>query len=190
MRGQGPPGSTHVKIHPWQEESKMTKVYAKPRTLKEIIGVRPVEWATEPLTITLDAVTIKQSVPQNQNACAMANACRKATTLFDVLEDVAVKRSRAWLVFGTDDENGRVVKYMIPKALRDQIVEFDATGGFEPGEYQLEPPPPSILGLPSAKRQTSRKGIKNEKQKKVVRSLSLKGIDLRRNTGGFPSVDA
>lgn len=168
------------------KERVMTAVQARPLELKEILGVRPVEWATEPVTLVIDAATIRRSQPRNQNACVVANACRKNLTLFDGLVDVAVRRSRAWLVFGPDGPEGRVVKYMLPAATARQVALFDERGEWHPGEYRLVPPNPGRLEDGAHKKKgTSRKGIKNVKARKIVRSMSLRSVDLKRNTGGY-----
>ena len=159
-------------------------VKSRPRELKEFVGTRKVEWAKEGVTLVIDADTIIRSQPRNQEHCVVATACRRDPTLFDGLVDVVVRRSRAWLVFGPDGVEGRVVKYMLAPATQKAVAEYDKSGEWMPGEYRLRPPNPSRIGRP-AKKQTSRKGIKNVKARKVVRSLPLRSVDLKRNTMGY-----
>lgn len=73
---------------------------------------------------------------KNPNNCAMAKACR----LLDNVEDAAIYTSTAYVKF---KDNDKWQRYRVPSGARKEIIRFDRTASFRPGEYRLVPIQPS-----------------------------------------------
>lgn len=80
---------------------------------------------------------IEQGAPLNQNACAIAVACRRQ---LKGVTDAYVHLGRLFLCI-----NGHWKRWYVPRYARDEIVAFDRGGKFVPQEIIFTPPPPTRL---------------------------------------------
>ena len=102
--------------------------------VREIDGL-PVLDGKRTLVIHVTRRDIRGASPRDPSDCAVARACRRE---LDVLE-ARVHLSRTYL--RTNDTNW--LRYVTPKAIRDELIAFDRGGRFEPVETALRPIWPS-----------------------------------------------
>lgn len=87
--------------------------------------------ATKPVIINVTKRDVSVSKEKTHDACAMARACERQGTC----EHALVFPNVAFLVKGN-----LAVRYRVPESVTREIVCFDRTGDFRPGEYQLSAP--------------------------------------------------
>jgi hypothetical protein len=92
--------------------------------------------ADEPLTIDVPAPLTNSKRRRNAYHCVFAEACMKLPRVAEAIVHVSTAYIR-W------EGEEHFTRYRVPVSLRDQIVSFDKTGGFDPGEYRLVPIQPS-----------------------------------------------
>lgn len=100
-------------------------------TRQRIEGM-PVVDATRPLTLHITPRDIEISIKREPTSCAAAAACLRQ---FDIVA-ARVHLTRTLLQI-----NGRWVRYITPRTLRQEIITFDRGGVFEPGDFTLKPAP-------------------------------------------------
>jgi hypothetical protein len=116
------------------------------RTINDV----PVLDATKPAKITITPLDVRRGNAKDPSACAAARACMH--TLRAAHARVYVGRTFVELPAKTarrygarpESKRGAVwVRFRTPTALRTEIVSFDRSKQFDPGEYILPPPQPS-----------------------------------------------
>jgi hypothetical protein len=115
-------------------------------SLKTIDGI-PVVDAKHPLELHITKTDCDKADVKVPSRCAAALAIRREHKPVDV----RVHLSRVYV----RQNKGNWQRYMTSKPLRTEIIAFDRGGQFEPGQYDLAPPPPSRK--PTGKTQGSKK---------------------------------
>ena len=108
------------------------------------INGTPVKDADEKIVVVVTKNDVRTGTLKEAKSCAAANAlCRQTGA-----QEARVHFSRAYL------KQGKVWKrYVVPMALRNEIIAFDRGGKFEPGEYTLAPAQPTMrLDAPNKKK--------------------------------------
>jgi hypothetical protein len=86
---------------------------------------------------------VRDSKRKNHSSCAMAVACRRARDL----DGVIISIHTAYMIKGDT-----ATRFTLPQSISREIVSFDRSGDFQPGQYYLSPPNPnSRLGAPRLK---------------------------------------
>lgn len=93
-----------------------------------------VEDATNHLTVTVTKEDVRKGALKKADRCAAAQAIIRETGC----EDARVHVARAYV-----KNNGTWKRYFVPDSLRTEVVAFDRGGKFTPGDYILNPAPPS-----------------------------------------------
>lgn len=99
----------------------------------KINGVNVVD-ASKKIVLHISPRDVAKGDNKNPSACAAAQACLRQLHA----DDARVHIGRTYLKI-----DNKWVRYRTSKALRSEIVAFDRGGKFMPGEYTLEPMPPS-----------------------------------------------
>jgi len=86
--------------------------------------------ANKPIKITVKKSDVEKAKVKTHDSCAMARACERE----GVCDSALVFPRMAFLVKGN-----LAVRYRVPESITREIVCFDRTGDFRPGEYQLSP---------------------------------------------------
>jgi len=94
----------------------------------------PVLDATKSETISITAADIKKGRSKEPSKCAAAVACMRQFHVHEAL----IHRGRAYL-----RHKDHWLRYLVPAALRSEIVAVDRGGTFEPGQYTLHKIQPS-----------------------------------------------
>lgn len=103
------------------------------------------------LNINVTKADISLSHKKDHSHCAVANACLRSKPV----DGVIVSISTAYLIKGS-----KAIRYKVPEAVAREIVSFDRSAHFAPGEYVLNAPNSSQkLGIPAATGSNNRKGI-------------------------------
>ncbi len=102
--------------------------------VKSIDGL-PVIDAKQPIRITITKNDVARADPKEPADCAVARACRRQLHAIEA----RVHLSRVYVRLN----KGNWARYATPKAMRSEIIAFDRGGQFEPGEFELQPVPPS-----------------------------------------------
>lgn len=121
----------------------------------EINGKKIVD-ARYAMAVKVDLDDIKRGDPHKHNACAVARACVRG------LDAVSahVSLSRTYVEYPK-----RVLRFVTPPSLRQEIVAFDQGGKFTPDTYFLLPPSESAkLGAPD--RRSAKTGKPAKKRRK------------------------
>jgi hypothetical protein len=87
--------------------------------------------AKESITIEVTDKDNKSAFVRNHKACAMAVACKKK----EHADGVIVSISKAYVIKGST-----ATRYTVPEHATREIVSFDRSAGFSPGEYKLLAP--------------------------------------------------
>jgi hypothetical protein len=124
--------------------------------VEEIDG-KPVINAKRAITLNIIKNDIAKADPKEPADCAVARACRRELHA----KEVRVHLGRVYL--RSNESNW--VRYLTPKAMRAEIIAFDRGGSFEPGEFQLAPPPPSKQTGKRQSKSNSRKARGSAKRK-------------------------
>lgn len=124
----------------------MKKRQRKPYTIEGL----PVVDAKHDLHIQIQPNDVKQSKKADPANCAAAVACRRKfkTEVRVYLTKTFIKERKHW------------VRYSTPQAISREIVSFDRSSIFEPGDYKLNRPAPAArLGMrkPTGPKETSGK---------------------------------
>lgn len=98
------------------------------RTRQMTIDGLPVYDATKSVSVEITGPDIRKGKPLRPDACAAAIACMRQ---FHVKEAL-IHRGRAYL-----KQKDHWLRYLVPGALRSEIIAVDRGGTFEPGEYRL-----------------------------------------------------
>lgn len=96
----------------------------------------PVLDAYETLTIHVTAQDIARADIKHPEGCAVARACMRETHAIEA----RVHLGRVYIRTSKDHWN----RYITPRSMRDEIIAFDRGGKFEPGEFTLQIPSPTI----------------------------------------------
>ena len=86
--------------------------------------------AKKPLEIEVTAADLAKAKTKDHQNCALAQACKRA------FDGAIVSLSTAYVVRGKT-----ATRYVIPPTVSREIVAFDRSGGFIPGEYHFNAPP-------------------------------------------------
>jgi|SRR6267142_1268100 len=97
--------------------------------------VKTVTDAKKNVNIEVTNADDKAAAKKSHKTCAMAVACKRKFKL----DGVVISVNRAYLVKGD-----RAERFELPPSVSREVVSFDRGGGFEPGEYQLSKPGPSV----------------------------------------------
>ena len=89
--------------------------------------------AKKDLVITITSDDVKRANKRDPNSCAAARACLRQVKCVSA----RVHISQTYLEVGN-----KWVRYVTPASLRTEIVSFDRSVNFEPGEHLLKRPPP------------------------------------------------
>ena len=95
----------------------------------------PVVDSKRPAVVKVTAGDVKKAIPKNWASCAIAIACRRQNGV----DEAVVHLTRTYIRKGKKWE-----RYFTPARVRDALVAFDKGGKFEPGEYMLNPLPPTL----------------------------------------------
>jgi hypothetical protein len=93
--------------------------------------VKTVRDATKPLNIEVTKRDINSSAVKNHKDCALAVACKRAEAV-----DGAIVAVRAAYIIKGD----AATRYHIPESVAREIIAFDRSGEFAPGQYRLLKP--------------------------------------------------
>lgn len=99
------------------------------------IDGRPVIDAKHPLKLHITAADVSRSNVKKPDSCVIAQTCLRKKGV----KEVRIHLSRAYL--RSNDHNWQ--RFIVPGALRSEIVSFDRGGRFAPGEYTLHKVQPS-----------------------------------------------
>lgn len=102
--------------------------------IQELDG-KPVFNAKRPITLTINKNDVAKANPKEPMDCAVARACRRELHA----KEVKVHLGRVYI----RQNEGNWLRYLTPKAMRQEIITFDRGGAFEPGTFQLAAPQPS-----------------------------------------------
>lgn len=99
-----------------------------------------IEDASKPFEVNITKRDIRDGVEKTPLTCPIAWAiCRETGS-----DMVRVHLSRTYVKRGR-----RYIRYETPRALRDELIDFDKGKGFEPGVHTFRPFPESqLLGVP------------------------------------------
>lgn len=136
--------------------------------LKTINGL-PIVNAKRPIVLKVTARDIAQADRKEPADCAMARACRRGL-------GVAEARIHLGRVYLRQRGGKQWTRYVTPQALRYEIVAFDHGGRFEPGEYVLNPLPPSWItgkgtGTAKSKSKSKHSRAKETRPRHIVRNV-------------------
>jgi len=92
--------------------------------------------AKRDLNIDLRPADVRSAATKKHAGCAMAQACKRQLRV----DGAIISTSAAYLVDGK-----KATRYSVPLNVAKEIIAFDRGAGFEPGEYQLVKPYPSVL---------------------------------------------
>ena len=92
--------------------------------------VKRVKDASSSLRIEVTTKDTQSPGVKQHKDCALAVACKK----MNEVDGAIVSISTAYLIKGDV-----AIRYRIPVSVAREIVSFDRRGGFEPGEYYLDP---------------------------------------------------
>jgi hypothetical protein len=92
----------------------------------------PIHDAIEPLLIHVEESDRALGVPGRPDSCAFSVACRRENG--EVIRTEFLK-TVAYLIYST-----HVARYILSRAARRQVSEFDEKLGFVTGDYLLNPP--------------------------------------------------
>lgn len=127
----------------------------------EKINQLPIINAKRPLKIEITPRDIKSANRKNPSSCVVSQACKG----MEHIEEIRTHLSRTYV----RSNEGNWVRYITPRALRDEIIAFDRGGSFEPGTYVLEAPPKSKS---TGKQQGSKKRTKTGKKRRSAHVIS------------------
>lgn len=100
--------------------------------------VRHIKDATEPLVLNVTDADVKGARKKEHSKCVMAQACKR------VAEGAVVSLSRLYLISGET-----ATRYISNHHIARELVSFDRSGVFAPGEYVLNAPTEShLIGTP------------------------------------------
>lgn len=106
------------------------------KNIKEIDGL-PVINAKKMMKILITAADVKQARRKKPETCAIAKTCLRQPRV----KEVRIHLSRAYV----RDNKSNWKRFMVPRALRSEIIAFDRGGKFSPGEYVLYKPLPAYI---------------------------------------------
>ncbi len=126
--------------------------------------------AKKPLMITVGACDVRKAKQKDGQNCAFACAAKrtlgaKAAYFF---------RSMAWLEF-----DKKIVRYMLPQSMQKEIVAFDRSKSFEPGEFQLKAPSKSETMVAVKARSKKRPGRHQPASGKIKRKFVHRTQNVR-----------
>lgn len=134
--------------------------------------VTSVKDAKRSLQINVSEADCRSPGVKKHKSCALAEACKSMREI----DGAIISISAAYLIKGDT-----ATRYKVPVSVSREIVAFDRSGGFEPGEYWLDKPQ-NKLGSPegSGSRQRRKKPI--PKKTGFRKSHATQGIrtDLRK----------
>ncbi len=90
----------------------------------------------EPIRVEVSRSDSQNASSKDPMNCAMARACKRKYKL----DGVIISLSTAYLIKGET-----ATKYKVPASLSREVVTFDRSKSFEPGEYMLSRVPPSEM---------------------------------------------
>lgn len=102
--------------------------------LLKIDGIK-VKDAKKPVRLIVTEDDCKRANRKRPESCAVARACSRMTDVDEArihLSRVYLRRGEEWF------------RYTTPPSMRDEIIAFDRGGSFEPQEFRLTAPRPSI----------------------------------------------
>jgi hypothetical protein len=83
------------------------------------------------LHVTQDDIT--QADIKDPGNCAVARACKRE------LHVTEARVHLSYVYLRPNANENKWVRYMTPRAMRDQMISFDRGGAFEPSEFDLKP---------------------------------------------------
>jgi hypothetical protein len=110
---------------------KAKKKYVKKGTIKMFDGM-PVVDATEDIEINITAADVRNSKKKDPGGCAAAVAGKR-----ELHTPVKVFLSR---VYVKNPKKAEWVRFITPSSVAREIVSFDRSSLFEPGEYKFKAP--------------------------------------------------
>lgn len=131
--------------------------------IKAIDG-KPVFDAKKGITLHVNKNDVDKADPKEPADCVVARACRRELHA----KEVRVHLARVYVRMN----EGNWTRYRTPPAMRSEIIAFDRGGAFAPGEYQLQPLPPSEAKGNKRKRPGPRKNRKIVQKRKAPHVVS------------------
>lgn len=113
----------------------ITKVRGINRNVGTLDGI-PIIDATKSIKLAITAADIKAARSKAPDLCAAALACKR---------QFRATEARVYLSRTYVRTNGKWVRYFTPHSLKQEIIALDRGGTFEPGEFKLYRPHPSVL---------------------------------------------
>jgi len=93
-------------------------------------GLKLVE-STKPLILSVNSKDVARATEKQADECALARACKRQ---YHGIKAAYFFRSTAYLEY-----EDRIVRYLLPQSVQKEIVSFDRSKKFEPGNYHLRP---------------------------------------------------
>lgn len=121
---------------------------------------------TRKITVHITPADSKRSTMRDHSACALAKAAMEQ----ERADGAIVSINTAYIIAGS-----KATRYRLPESTAREIVSFDRAAGFEPGDYQLNPP---------QRKSDSRKGDRHRKPRKAVFRHVTTNIRTSLNHGG------
>lgn len=122
----------------------------------KLIDGKPCFDAKKPIVLHITKQDVARANVKKPDTCAVAQTCLRKKGV----KEVRIHLSRAYVRFNATNWQ----RFMVPTALRSEIVSFDRGGRFSPGDYSLYAPEPSKkLGADKRKRPSAPKGNRRRK---------------------------
>lgn len=128
---------------------------AKERGLKKVDAKLPLQLEVKPMDIS-------KAQQKDPSCCAFARACKRSHKV----KSAYFFRTTAWLEY--DD---KIVRYILPPSMRQEIVAFDRARGMVPGRYQMSPPLKSNSMIEVRQRSAARRGRHEPGDTKIQRKI-------------------
>jgi hypothetical protein len=144
---------------------KAKKKYVKKGTIKMFDGM-PVVDATEDIEINITAADVRNSKRKDPGGCAAAVAGKR-----ELHTPVKVFLSR---VYVKNPKKAEWVRFITPNAIAREIVSFDRSSLFEPGEYSFKAPGKTArLGYDNRRRPNNGHDRKKKKKDHVTANVRV-----------------
>ncbi len=133
--------------------------------------------AKRPLAISVEPDDIRKSKRKDSTSCAFACAAKRSLGA----KNAYFFRSTAWLEY-----DKKIVRYMLPASAQKEIVAFDRSRSFEPGEFRLTAPCKSQTMAAVKSRSEKRPGRHQPGAGKIKRRFVHRTANIRKAPGVAP----
>ena len=137
-------------------------------SIREIDGHK-IQDAKQSIILQILAKDVKSATLKNPSSCVIARTCKR-----QLHAEARIHLSRIYIRKG----RGPWVRYIVPKALRSEIIAFDRGGKIIPGTFEITPPV-GMQKLGAKKLHTPHKETGNKPRRKPTYTK-----DIRVGPGG------